>query len=165
MPEPDPTVETGKTKGAMAVRGFRYLSCIGIGYLLGVMAGASFPDPGPSLFVVAFVCLLVLWLVFRKGQQSNSHAAIDAVLSANANARAAAQAVASQQVNIAGGHLVQAPQEYHPSFPAVTPAPSRHEVVQQSPDVLPPVETYESDVWVEEAEDLASEAYHRRTGL
>lgn len=95
----------------------RYLACVFAGYLLGLFAGAS--TDGASRWALAGIGLVALWLVFRQGRKSVSHAAADAV--AKANARANAAAVNANHITVAGGHVVQAGQ--------------------------PPIEAYDRDVW------------------
>lgn len=88
------------------------------GYLLGVAAGGM--SDGPGFWIAAALGLLAIWLVFRQGRNSVSHAAADAV--ATANARANAAAVNANHITVAGGHVVQG---------------------------APPVEAYERDVWAD----------------
>jgi hypothetical protein len=88
------------------------------GYLLGVAAGGM--SDGPGFWIAAALGLLAIWLVFRQGRNSVSHAAADSV--AKANARANAAAVNANHITVAGGHVVQG---------------------------APPIEAYERDVWAD----------------
>lgn len=102
--------EQWKRRGELTVRFWRYFACLVVGYLLGVVAGGFSSDP-PSMVALGAVGLGVLWLVFRRGAKSQAHAAIDAILAAearaDARAEAAAAAAAQQVVTVAGGHVVQ----------------------------------------------------------
>lgn len=111
--------------GELLWRAVRYAAAIFAGYLFGLVAGTGIPDAEspawPLLFVLGAVAL---FLVFRQGAKSQSHAAADAISKANARAEAAAQAVATQTVTIAGGHVAQAqPVAYQPDVIAHSPRP------------------------------------------
>jgi len=75
---------------------------------------------GPGFWAAGALGLVALWLVFRQGRKSVSHAAADAV--ATANARASAAAVNANHITVAGGHVLQG---------------------------HPPVTAYERDVWAD----------------
>jgi hypothetical protein len=149
--KPESTPEMGDTRGAMMWRGVRYLAAVGAGYLFGLAAGSAAPD-GPPFVFIALMGLVALWLIFRKGQQSNSHAAMDAVLSARAQAHATA--TATQQVNIAGGHIVGPHPLDGQRPPAVAARPPTYE--------LPPDSAYDRIAWESDAE--VAEVRYRDSG-
>jgi hypothetical protein len=90
-------------RGALVWRAVRYGVVLGVGYLAGVSVGGMATE-SPGLPLLAAAVALALFLAFRQGAKSQAHAAADAI--ASANVRASAAAVASQTVNVAGGHMV-----------------------------------------------------------
>jgi len=67
----------------------------------------------PAFAVLAIVGALALFLIFRSGAKSQSHAASDAIAVANNRAEAAAQASAVQTVNVGNSFTDQSAN--HPS--------------------------------------------------
>lgn len=109
-PDSDPSPKQpapahGERRGELFWRSVRYGAAIFAGYLFGIAAGSAAED-GPPFYVLAGVGLLALWLVFRQGKKSQQHAAADAIATAISSARATAQNATN--VNVAGGHIVQA---------------------------------------------------------
>jgi hypothetical protein len=91
----------GPARGALLGRALRYAAACFAGYLFGLAAGHAVTD-GPGVIVLAVLGLVALYLVFRQGAKSQSHAAADAIGAANARATAvaAAHAQASQVVTV-----------------------------------------------------------------
>lgn len=95
----------GGMRGALVWRAVRYGAVAGAGYLFGLAAGSVSVDT-PSLIGVGIIGAIALLWVFRAGVKSQQHAAADAAAAAIATATAAAEARATQQVTVAGGHVV-----------------------------------------------------------
>lgn len=97
-----PEKNSREKRGELVWRAVRYAVCIGVGYLGGCLIGSSID--GPSMLGAALIGAVVLFMVFRQGAKSQSHAAADAISAANA--RASAAAVAHQTVTVAQGHII-----------------------------------------------------------
>lgn len=102
----------GSARGALVWRAVRYCVVLGVGYLAGVSVGGMATE-SPGLPLLAVAVAVALFLAFRQGAKSQAHAAADAISAAHATAAAAA--VASQTVNVAGGHLVNPTGTFYPS--------------------------------------------------
>ena len=113
-PKKEPRERPGaEQRGEWFWRGVRYLAAIGCGYMLGLAAGRMGGE-SPGWPIIVAVAAVALFLIFRQGQKSVSHAAADAISAANARANAAAQAVSQNQITVAGGHVVQGAQRFDP---------------------------------------------------
>lgn len=116
-------------RGELFWRGVRYLAAVFAGYLLGIAAG-RLGGESPGWPLIVLVAAVALFLVFRQGRKSVSHAAADAVAAARAEANAAAQAVNRNEITVAGGHVVQGPADGFAAAPAVRVLDAERGVVQ-----------------------------------
>lgn len=147
----------GEARGALLGRAVRYAAACFAGYLFGLSAGRMVTK-GPGVAVLAVLGLVALYLVFRQGAKSQSHAAADAISQANARATAAAaaHAQASQVVtvnSVNGSFPTQTDQTAIPQAPHQSlTAPVAHSL-EQSRQV---------DIWSDDYETSREHVERRR---
>lgn len=147
----------GPARGALLGRALRYAAACFAGYLFGLSAG-HMVTKGPGVIVLSVLGLVALYLVFRQGAKSQSHAAADAIGAANARAAAvaAAHAQASQVVtvnSVNGSFPTQTDQTAIPQAPHQSLTAPVAQSLEQSRHV---------DIWSDEYEMPGEQVVRRR---